>query len=358
MSNNRYKLEKYGGKNSRHHCPGCGQSNTFTRYIDIETNLYINDNVGRCNREITCGYHYPPREYFKDNPGDKEKAVVKYKVSVPAVPRQEEREPGYIPKDYVSTSLGYKSNFVKFLCSIFDPGLLESPTIERLMCEYYLGCTKGGRVIFWQFDGKRVRTGKMMQYDPVTGKRIKNETGAIDWVHSKLKRDKKLPDDFNLSQCLFGEHLLLRNPRGLVALVESEKTAVIASGYYPEYIWLATGGRSQLSIDKLKVLKGRTIIMFPDTDTTGSTFALWLEKSKALKDIGCSVIVSDLLERTASPEDKEKGIDIADMLLKNLKDRPKVEPFSYTENLLHQFGNLNPDIYKLIETFDLIRTTN
>ena len=55
-------------------------------------------------------------------------------------------------------------------------------------------------------------------------------------------------------------------PDKVVALVESEKSALIASGVYPEYIWLATGGKSQLSIDKLKVLQGRTVIMFPDVD--------------------------------------------------------------------------------------------
>ena len=30
--------------------------------------MYINDDVGKCNRLDKCGYHYPPRQYFADHP--------------------------------------------------------------------------------------------------------------------------------------------------------------------------------------------------------------------------------------------------------------------------------------------------
>ena len=39
----------------------------FTRYIDTETNQYIADDVGKCNRLDKCGYHYTPKQYFSDN---------------------------------------------------------------------------------------------------------------------------------------------------------------------------------------------------------------------------------------------------------------------------------------------------
>ena len=97
-----------------------------------------------------------------------------------------------------------------------------------------------------------------------------------------MKKQKLLPGDYNLVQCLFGEHLLKMYPDKVVALVESEKSALIASGVYPEYIWLATGGKSQLSIDKLKVLKGRTVIMFPDVDG----YEYWKNKAKDVEVIG------------------------------------------------------------------------
>ena len=56
-----------------------------------------------------------------------------------------------------------------------------------------------------------------MKYDPNTGHRIK-DGGGINWIHSIMKRQGLLPEDFNLVQCLFGEHLLRMYPDKVVAL--------------------------------------------------------------------------------------------------------------------------------------------
>ena len=37
--------------------------------------MYINDNVGKCNRLDKCGYHYTPHQYFTDNPWKRENDV-------------------------------------------------------------------------------------------------------------------------------------------------------------------------------------------------------------------------------------------------------------------------------------------
>lgn len=236
------------------------------------------------------------------------------------------------------------------------------------MSDYYFGATKDKSIIYWQIDERgHIRTGKIMQYDPATSKRIKNASGAIDWVHAKLKRDKILPDDFNLVQCLFGEHLLKRHPDKVVALVESEKSALIGAGCYPDYVWLATGGRSQLSIDKLRVLRGRTVVMFPDVDGYG----LWCEKAKELGYTGCRVIVSDMLEKNATPADREAKIDLADWLIWQLKASAPMTAENCTvtqraenaagltaeEKALHHLGSLNPNIYILIDTLGLVSGT-
>ena len=69
MTQYRYQLEKYRGRSTRHVCPQCGRKNVFTRYVDTENNnIYISDNVGKCNRLDKCGYHYTPHQYFTDNP--------------------------------------------------------------------------------------------------------------------------------------------------------------------------------------------------------------------------------------------------------------------------------------------------
>ena len=118
-----------------------------------------------------------------------------------------------------------------------------------------------------------------MKYNRQTGKQVKDKKvgGRITWVHVVLKHSQdpklRLPADWELTQCLFGEHLLEQYPLKNVALVESEKTALICTAFWPEDIWLATSGKSQLN-DRLQVLKGRKVVAFPDVDG----YQEWKEK--------------------------------------------------------------------------------
>ncbi len=306
-------LEPYKGRSTRHTCPACRDRQSFARYLDGDTGTVIHPSVGRCNHESGCGYHYTPKQFFADNPERQNYGKVDTRVNGKPQRPKPPKEPGYILKEYVSRWSSYDSNFVAFLRTLFDRS-----TIVRLMSNYHLGATENGSVIFWQIDGQdRIRTGKIMQYNPATGKRIKNASRAIDWVHSQLKRDGALPNDFNLVQCLFGKHLLKRHPDKVVALVESEKSALIGAGVYPDYVWLATGGRSQLSTDKLRVLRGRTVVLFPDVDG----YDHWCKKASELEAMGCRMMVSDLLERKATPADREVQIDLADWLIRQLRGK-------------------------------------
>ena len=124
------------------------------------------------------------------------------------------------------------------------------------------------------------------------------------WVHTNLKAAHLLPPEWRLTQCLFGEHLLQDKVNANVALVESEKTAVICSLLLPEYIWLATGGKNQFN-DRLMVLKGRKVTAFPDIDGYDES------KNYSMLDI----TISDILERNATPDQRERQVDIADLLL-------------------------------------------
>ncbi len=217
----------------------------------------------------------------------------------------------YIPWDYVKKSASYNSQLVEFLC-----GVVDVDTIRRLGDDYALGATKDGGVIYWQIDSNgNVRTGKIMHYNTETGHRIKDRQDTTNWVHS-IMRKNRLISDFNLSQCLFGEHLLKIHPNKIVSVVESEKTALLGAAVYPEYVWLATGGKYALNPDKMKVLAGRKVIMFPDTDTTGDTYKYWVRKSKELTFCDCTV--SDILEVNATPTQRSQKIDIGDWLIKNL----------------------------------------
>jgi hypothetical protein len=136
-------------------------------------------------------------------------------------------------------------------------------------------------------------------------------------VHAVLRQSAdpllRLPDGWELTQCLFGEHLLKQYPSRAVALVESEKTAVICCAFWQEYIWLATGGKSQLN-DRLQVLRGRKVVAFPDVDG----YLEWKEKLSQVR--GLDIVVSDVLEKEATFEDRAKHVDIADLLIRQQRE--------------------------------------
>ena len=110
----------------------------------------------------------------------------------------------------------------------------------------------------------------------------------------------------------FGEHLLPMNRGKPVALVESEKTALIASWYLPEYVWLATGGKNGcLNADALRVLRGRQVILYPDLGATEQ----WGQKLPLMKSLGIEATIFNFMNDVADDTDKSAGYDIADYLL-------------------------------------------
>ena len=318
-------LQPYKGTATRHICPSCGMKQCFTLYLNGDTNEPIHPTVGKCNREIKCGYHYTPKQYFNDHPTfckdvingvlnlPKTHSSLYKPLSITPKPTIPTLQPGTIPFSYVEKSTSYRSNFVRFLCEIMTP-----EQIDWVGENYALGATKNKEVIFWQIDNTgKVRTGKIMQYNPETGRRIKHESGAIDWIHNKLKKSGTLPEDFNLQQCFFGEHLLKIYPDATVCIVESEKSALISAAVLTDCIWLATGGLNNLTVDKCEILRGRTVILYPDLNA----YDKWNEIAARIRNsIEVDISVSTLLEEIATPEAKAQGLDLADFLINQLKN--------------------------------------
>jgi len=334
-------LEPYKGRGTRHTCPNCKVKKSFTLYLDGNTGEPIHPTVGICNRAIKCGYHYPPRQYFNDHKynalpysssfssqnshssisphssynshNSRNKPVssplqahtVRLKVS--------QRKIDFIPLNYVKQSVSFNSNFVRFLCKHFS-----RDKIENAMRNYALGATKNQSVIFWQIDiNGKVRTGKIMQYNPDTGKRVKNKTGAINWVHNILKKrntknGKSELANFNLCQCYFGEHLIRIYPDKPIAIVEAEKTAVIGSIIFDNYNWLAAGNLNGLNIEKSRILQNKNVVLYPDA----CCYERWVKKSIQIKsEIFCNIKTSHLIEKHATADQAEKGYDIADYII-------------------------------------------
>lgn len=352
-----YSLQKYRGTATRHTCPGCGDRHSFAYYVD-ENDIPLHPSVGRCNHESSCGYHYTPKEYFQDHPEcctangfSFDRQRVEQEAKQPSQPTVA----GYIPPHYVEKSQSVSSNFFRFLSTLLTSyyGSKAKEILKRLLEEYRLGATRDGAVIFWQIDrANRVRTGKVMQYNPNDGHRVKDgQASAVDWIHSLLKRRHELAEEWQLSQCLFGEHLLGTYSDKVVVLVESEKSAVIGSAIFPGYVWLATGGKSQLREEKLRVLTGRTVLLFPDADG----YAEW--KQRAENMTFCKTVVSDIIEKNATPEQKAAHIDIADWIVFQIRESKincTADHLVEAERILRRMVEKNPVLQKLIDAFDLV----
>jgi rubredoxin len=299
MDNYRYTLEKYSGMKSSYNCPNCHEKKVFTKYIDTETNEYLSDEVGSCERINNCGYHYKPKQFFDDNNFSFDKKVFQRPIPKP------KPETSFINLEVMQKSKASKQPnfFIDFLANLWDYEIAY-----YLADRYNIGTSKfwNGATVFFQVDeSNKIRTGKIMLYNPSNGKRIKEPCNYINWVHKALKLES-----FNLEQCLFGEHLLNEDKNKAVAIVESEKTAVIASVFLPEFIWLACGSATNLNEAKTQLLKGRNVVLFPDL----KCFDLWNDKIPKLTKLA-TFRTSSLLEDKATESEKQKGLDLSDFLI-------------------------------------------
>lgn len=305
METYRYILEK---SNKKHVCPDCSKK-TFVSYIDIQTGEHLPNNYGRCDREINCGYHLNPykdgytKALFESADNYKQfRSVLRRKIPAKAISTIEQEILKQSRKDY------YQNNFIQWLNNLFGKDV-----VSHLISRYHIGTSKHwpGATVFWQIDKQgKIRTGKIMLYNPETGRRIrKKQTSFINWVHTVLKLE-----NFNLQQCCFGEHLLNKHPSNPVGIVESEKTAIIASVYFPKLVWLAVGSIANLNVNKCKALDGRNVYLFPDLNA----FDKWQQKALELtKQMpGTLFKVSDLLQNKANEADKLTGLDLADYLIR------------------------------------------
>ena len=334
MTTHRFILEPYKGIATRHTCPACQRKRCFSRYIDTEKRISFPDHVGRCDHEQKCGYHFTPRNYFDEKPEAKQELYEKSSLYISSH-KIKTTSTSFIDEETVKRSLKcYETNrLYQFLTSKFG----ESSAMS-LMKKYHVGSSKhwDGATVFWQIDrNNRVRTGKIMLYNPNTGKRVKEPHSHITWAHSLLHKS-----GFNMKQCFFGEHLLAADNIRPVALVESEKTALIASYYLPQYLWLASGGKNGcFNESSLSALAKRSVVLFPDLGATD----YWQSKIGMIRNYGIEVQLFDYLENNAPESERKEGYDIADYLL-------QIQP---DEAILQAMSRKNPHLKTLIEMLGL-----
>lgn len=221
-----------------------------------------------------------------------------------------------LPRPLWALRLSSKSSFCR---AVVQTGMLTHRQMVHAAWRYRLGRSKDDAVIYWQIDQLgQVHDGKLMWYGPDCH-RLKNRNAS--WVMYLLKKHFGIPQTaFQSSHVFFGTHLLCHNKhRPVVCVVEAEKSAVILSELYPQYIWLAAGGMGEVQVKKFLPLQHYRVILFPDTDPDGRAYKCWYN---AAQDVMRSffwpkhnpIRVSPFLELNATPEQKQRKIDLVDYL--------------------------------------------
>lgn len=347
----KFILERYrSGGSNRYTCPNCGRKKCFTRYIDIETGRYIADECGKCNHESRCGYHYPPRDYFRDHPGQSQTSSLQpFLVNgIPMVLSKTRKTAVKVPTEVHQTEF-YNMAWAEAAArrtspfrTWFESLPFDAQRISQVLAEYYVGATAtdivvngrnyGPAAVFWMIDEQgRAHDAKFIAYTP-DGHRVEGWGNSMRSVCEKTKTGPQLQET---EKVLFGLHLVPHYPDRPVCIVESEKTALICACHYPEYVWLATGGCGNLQPSKLRPLTGRHVVIYPDS----GEYDRWktcMEKSQH-KDYA----IVDFMEQYPP------NTDIADVLLD--AEKPQTE----AQKLMKQMAADNPVFAHFCTALDL-----
>lgn len=352
------------------HCYSCNAGGSVFDVVMQMEGL----NFGQAVKFLSKQYHIEP--FVADDSNAAEDTAIPDK---PTAPKQQSLPdlPRHICRptiEQVRAAAGYyrRTSLYWWLCRVFDP-----KKVDRAFAAYMVGGSNfvgygGGLAVCYPYigiDGAIVDC-KLMNYDPDTGS-SKNKQGDRLPVSNALfqllkafkDRAKKkaclkaaeaghrpsCPDDEdaafvryfpNIAElqtediradwCNFGDHLLAGRPTAEVCLVESEKTALIASiAYaedYPDKVWIAVGSKSKLTpakcVERCEPYRGHKVIIYPDydgyfdewkTDKNGKKrFVIgWKSVCKILIDAGFDAEI----DTTVSRLHRNKSDDLADVIV-------------------------------------------
>ena len=344
-----------------------------------------NKNIATC---FSCNKTWDPIEFIRDKEGLTYIDAIRYLAKkfgvyidetgekpLPDVKPEPRPAPPPLPKrtwplEFVKRNWADGSDqFVRWIYSLpWDAA--QRARLPKVLAAYMIGhshFTEPDRVtgemrthdftIFWQVDENFVlHNGHFMKYK-ADGHRVKDkEQYPTTWLHARMKRAKVNPfneEKEDKSFCLFGQHLMLANPKAVINIVESEKTAVVMSVAYgcsQLQIWMACCGIGNLTNSRnlLKPLieQGRAVVLYPDHDGV----AKWREAAKQINYKRLTVN-ADPVTKWWLPEDGEKA-DIADVVLRSITEHKGQKPVQMADPL-EEWITKNQNVKTLIDQLDL-----
>lgn len=290
----KYQFELEQSPSKKGVCPNCKKQGCFRYYKSIPKDY------GICDHKNNCGYHNDP---FKQSIDIKNQLL----ESIDKKPVAEKTQ---ATKKIIYPDIS-KLAVLNSLNSIFHgfcTNTLNIP-IEHLQ-RWNVGTDANGNTafVFQTVTGKQLNI-KFMNYVLTNnGKDCKRNKNRVPFsLKAKENEQYKI--------CLFGEHLLTNK---IICLVESEKTAVVCSYFYPQYDWLATGGSNGLTVEKVQILKDKEVYYLSDNDKAGK------ENSTLKKLEQYGINFKKVVFQNAAD-----GEDLADLVIRG--ERPIIKPLDQND---------------------------
>lgn len=309
-------------------CPVCGHK-SFVVYIDTESKEPVDEHqFGRCDRENSCAHHLHPSSDPLATKGRPESFTPRPDPIIVQIFPDER-----LWKPIIDRTKTCVSPFHTFCNRLTIPndhllrwGIYSDTDSHGALLTVYVYRNADGKICNLKWfkyldNGHRDKDFNSFSLrQPPTPPNKKNSDGVSNEMQSAERVEKYL-------LCLFGEHLLDPDKKKIVCVVESEKTAAIASFFYPQFDWVSCGAANGLTMEKTDVLKGRTVYWLSDADKAGRMSVNNDEQGKQkikpssvrhLIEAIESFHIADLFQ------DRHDGYDIGDAIVDGL--RPEIKP--------------------------------
>ena len=267
----RYTLDP---SSKKYACPQCGKK-TLVAYLDTATNEPVDVyEYGRCDREGKCAYHLSP--YSNDELRAQAKPE-NYTPPPPPVIVQLFPEES-VWKPIIERTKSCVSPFHQWANKLTVPNehLLKCGVYSEEELTVFVFRNIGGQICNLKWFKYKADGHRDKDFNAYSLKNPKTSPHPTTKKTLGKISDQQLGAETKKFQmCLFMEHLLDPEKKRPVCVVESEKTAAIASFFYKDYDWVACGSASGLSDgtngtpDKVTPLKGRKVIWLADADKAG-----------------------------------------------------------------------------------------
>ncbi len=274
-------MYKYTLTNKRRtDCPFCFKKGKYSAFMNTKTGELAPLEYGMCS---SCTKSKrPPDNFISGESVQEDNSIL-----------------GYYEADTVSINMINQFHQGKYRRSNFIKGLerrFGREQVKRVVDLFKLGSFADSGIVFpYLYTDTHVCTGKIMFYDDDLHRIKDGKKQYPQYLHNlNYKSDENGHFDFNdydidengneyiirfkLKLCLFGHHQIVNDKHKIICLVESEKTAVIMSIVLPEFIWVASGGKTMIQDYKFLYFTGRKCLVFPDLSEDDNVYLYWLEK--------------------------------------------------------------------------------